>query len=123
MGEFDENLFPPEMYNSQFPTIDLHENNNEVHVKIDLPGMNKEDIDIKVDDGLLTIEGERKSEINETGSRYTYSERKFGSFKRTVSLPRTTDTSKISASYDNGVLHVHAPKSETIRTSPHIPIR
>lgn len=120
---FDDLIFPPVAYRSTFPNLDMHENENEAHVKLDLPGMKKEDLNISIDDNVLTVEGHRNSEANETGSTYSYSERSFGSFKRSVMLPRNIDSNKVSAIYENGVLHVHAPKVMSANRTTNIPIR
>ncbi len=95
-------LAPMEVFDSDGHTV----------VRLELPGMTMEDIDISVSDGLLTIKGEKKAEkeIKEEG-RYC-SERTYGSFRRTLSVPHDLDESKIHATYDNGVLELLLPKPE-----------
>ena len=95
-------LAPMEVFDSDGNTV----------VRLELPGMTMEDIDISVSDGLLTIKGEKKAgkEIKEE-DRYC-SERVYGSFRRTLSVPKDLDESKIHATYDNGVLEVLLPKVE-----------
>jgi HSP20 family protein len=79
-------------------------------VRLELPGMEMEDIDISLTDGQLTIMGEKKHEEEIKEENYYRSERSYGSFHRTVSVPQGIDESKIDATYQNGVLEVQLPK-------------
>ena len=81
-------------------------------MKAELPGMKKEDIDVSLHDGALSISGERKSEEKLENAEVYRSERFFGRFQRTVALPATVDAAKISAQYKDGVLTVTLPKAE-----------
>jgi len=94
------------------PAIDLYEDKDNLVVKAELPGMKKEDIDISLHEGMLTVSGERKEE-KKVGAAETYrSERYVGRFQRTFSLPTAVTEDKITASYKDGVLTVTLPKSE-----------
>lgn len=94
------------------PAIDLYEDKDNLVVKAELPGMKKENIDISLHEGLLTISGERKEE-KKVGSGEAYrSERFVGRFHRTFSLPTQVNPDKIMATYKDGVLTVVLPKSE-----------
>jgi HSP20 family protein len=95
------------------PPVDIYQNgDHEVVLKAELPDMTREDIDITVDNGTLTIRGEKKlsSEVKE--EQFRRIERRYGSFTRSFSLPQTVDTSKVGAEYKNGVLTVRLPLRE-----------
>jgi len=93
------------------PQIDVFERGQELVVHADLPGLRQEDVKVNVDQGVLTISGQRSQEESrkdQQGSVY-HSERSFGAFQRSIVLPDGTDTDQIRASFDNGVLEVTAP--------------
>ncbi len=100
-----------EVFNSWSPSVDLYEDKDKLVVKVEVPGFNKEDIDISLHEGALTISGERKEERVE-GSRTTRSERFYGRFQRTFTLPRLVNASKVAAAYKDGILTVTLPKAE-----------
>lgn len=77
---------------------------------VDLPGISEEDVSLEVDDGVLTISGERSRTIDEKDDRYYRCERRFGRFSRSVTLPQGIDASGIRAEFESGVLEVHVPK-------------
>jgi HSP20 family protein len=94
------------------PTVDIFDKGGEVVIHADLPGIKKEDIDVRVENNLLTIRGkkERKEEVKEEG--YFRTERTFGAFSRSFSLPNTVEVGKIQADYKDGVLTLRLPKAE-----------
>ena len=95
------------------PPVDIYQNgDHEVVLRAELPGMTREDIDITVDNGTLTIRGEKKfsSEVKEES--FHRIERRYGSFSRSFSLPQTVDTGKVGAEYKDGVLTVRLPLRE-----------
>jgi HSP20 family protein len=93
------------------PAVDLYEDKDNFIVRAELPGMKKEDIEISLNAGALTISGERKSEAKfEEGDAYR-AERFFGKFHRTLTLPKPVDGDKVKASYKDGVLNVTLPKT------------
>jgi HSP20 family protein len=94
------------------PSLDVSETKNDVVIKAELPGMDPKDIDISLANGFLTIKGEKKHEKEEKEENYHLVERSYGSFTRSVRLPREVQSDKISASFKNGVLRVTIPKSE-----------
>ncbi|MBZ5697211.1 MAG: Hsp20/alpha crystallin family protein [Acidobacteriia bacterium] len=94
------------------PAVDIYETPNELVVKADLPEMQEKDIDVRVENNLLTIRGERKFEKNISEDNYLRVERSYGSFSRSFSLPNTVNTESIHADYKNGVLTVNLPKRE-----------
>jgi HSP20 family protein len=90
----------------------LFETGNELVVKAEIPEIDQKDLDIRVENNLLTIRGERKFEKNISEDKYLRVERAYGAFSRSFSLPNTVNTEAISAQYANGVLTVHLPKRE-----------
>jgi HSP20 family protein len=94
------------------PVVDIYDKGGEVVIHAELPGMKKEDIDIRVENNVLTIRGkkERKEEVKEDG--YFRSERAYGSFSRSFSLPTSVDVKKIAAEYKDGVLTLNLPKAD-----------
>lgn len=105
LEEFDERT-------SYYPLrVDIKEKDNEYLVEAEIPGVNKEDIYLEINDDILSIAVERKEEINEEKENYIRRERKYGSFKRSFYV-RDVDQENIKAKFENGVLHVSLPKKE-----------
>jgi len=94
------------------PTVDLYEEKDDIVVKAELPGMEKDDIEINLTDDRLTIKGEKKQEQETKRENYYRSERSYGSFIRTLDLPREVQTDKVKAAFKNGVLEIRLPKTE-----------
>jgi HSP20 family protein len=94
------------------PALDIFEDKDSFVVKAELPGMKKEDINVSLHDGSLSISGERKNETKSEGTEVYRAERFFGRFQRTVNLPSQVAADKISAEYKNGILTVTLPKAE-----------
>ncbi|MEE9263141.1 MAG: Hsp20/alpha crystallin family protein [Vicinamibacteria bacterium] len=94
------------------PPVDIFDNDGEIVLKAELPGLKKEDIDINVEDNLLTLRGERKREKEVNDKGVFRSERVYGSFSRSFTLPTTVTADKINASYKDGVLTISLPKAE-----------
>ena len=92
------------------PAMDIHQDDKQVEITAELPGVKEEDIDITIDDGVLTLRGEKKStrEDKESG----YRERSYGSFERRLTLPSNIDEDNCSADFKDGVLTITLPKSE-----------
>lgn len=97
---------------SKAPAVDVAEREKEYEITAELPGMDEKDIDVKVANGMLTIKGEKKEEKEEKKKDYYVSERRFGSFQRSFTVPEDVAADKIDASFKNGVLTVVLPKSE-----------
>ena len=97
------------------PRMDLVEADDHYQVQVDLPGVSKEDVSITVEDNELTIRGERRAESRAEDDHVVRMERTFGTFYRSIRLPRTVDESKIKATFDDGVLTVNLPKTEKSR--------
>jgi HSP20 family protein len=94
------------------PAVDIFEDDKEFLVKAELPDIKKEDVHVTVDNGVLSISGERKFEKEEKKRRYHRVERSYGSFARSFSLPEGADPAKVHAEFKDGVLQVHMVKSE-----------
>jgi len=94
------------------PAMDLVEAEEHYVLRADLPGMGEDDIKIEFEDGTLTISGERKSEHESRVEGFYRVERAFGSFARTLTLPKGIDAEAVTASFDRGVLEVRVPKPE-----------
>ena len=94
------------------PAIDVVEEQDNFLVKVDLPGLSKDDVSVTIQDNFLTIKGERKYDAEKKDSNYYHRERVYGSFTRTIELPAHVDAGKIQATFRNGVLHVTLPKTE-----------
>jgi HSP20 family protein len=102
---------PGELFSGWSPALDLYENNDNIIAMVEVPGMRKEDIEISLHDGTLTIAGERKSEISK-GEKAERSERYVGKFRRSITLPARVDANKVNATYRDGILTVTLPKAE-----------
>ena len=94
------------------PTVDISETDGEYQIKAEIPDVKKEDVKVTLEDGVLTIQGERKQEKEEKGKKYHRIERSYGSFVRSFSLPELIDEEKVKAEFKDGVLNLHLPKSE-----------
>src|SRR5438309_10957276 len=95
------------------PPVDIYQNgDHELVLKAELPDMSREDIDITVDNGTLTIKGEKKLSADVKDEQFHRIERRYGVFSRSFSLPQTVDTGKVGAEYRNGVLTVRLPLRE-----------
>jgi len=94
------------------PAVDVIETENEVSLKADLPDMDMKDIKVELENGTLTIKGQRLFEAPKNGKGYHRIERSYGSFARYFSVPDTVDPEKVAADYKNGVLTVTLPKKE-----------
>lgn len=92
------------------PTVDIREEDDRILLSADLPGVNKDDIDVSVEGSQLTIRAERKFEDDQNRDKYHRVERFYGVYQRSFTLPETADTENMAARYDNGVLEVTVPK-------------
>ena len=92
------------------PAVDVYEDEHSVTLKIEVPGVDEKDIDVRIENNVLTVHGERKFEKDEKEENFRRVERQYGSFTRTFTLPTTVDAEKVSANYDKGILKVALPK-------------
>jgi HSP20 family protein len=96
---------------SQFaPPVDVYEDEHNVVLKVEVPGIDEKDIDVRVENNVLTVHGERKVEKEEKEENFRRIERQYGSFSRTFTLPSTVDAERIQADYDKGILKIVLPK-------------
>lgn len=94
------------------PAVDIAERENDFVVRMELPGVAKEDVRITMQEHILTIRGEKKQEKESKGSEFHRTERSYGSFQRSFTLPASVKSGEIDASFSDGVLHVTLPKAE-----------
>jgi len=92
------------------PPVDIYEDEHSIQLKLEVPGIEEKDLDIKVENNTLTVSGERKFEKEEKEENFHRIERHYGSFTRSFTLPSTVNTEDINASYDNGVLNIRLAK-------------
>ncbi len=104
------------------PGIDLYEDKDNLYVKAELPGMKREEIEVSLREGTLSISGERKSETKFDEAEVHRAERFFGRFQRSVTLPMPVATDKVKAQYKDGVLSITLPKTEEAKPK-HIDVR
>lgn len=98
------------------PRLDMYEEKEELVVKIELPGVKKDDLDISLEDDILTIKAEKKQEEVTEEATYYARERSYGEYSRTISLPYHVDAEKVAATLKKGVLTVKLPKAEEAKT-------
>jgi HSP20 family protein len=100
------------------PSVDIFENDNEVVVKAELPGMNAKDIDVRLENNVLTLKGERHFEKETKEENYHRVEREYGTFSRSFALPTAVKDEKVTAEYKDGVLSIVLPKKEETKPKP-----
>lgn len=97
---------------SWMPAVDIRETDEALTLMVDLPGMEKDDVNLTIENNVLTISGERRFEREEENDNYHRIERSYGSFSRSFTLNSNVEADEVEASFDNGVLHVELPKRE-----------
>ncbi len=100
----------PETSGKFVPAVDIYDDGEKVLLKLEIPGVKEEDVDIRVENQTLTVRGERKFETEEKQENYQRVERHYGSFHRSFTLPTSVDTENIGATYDAGVLKLELKK-------------
>lgn len=125
-GMFGRSLLKPEtafrepvVMSEWSPLVDITEDEKEFLVKVELPEVKREDIKVTVENGVLTITGERKFEKEEKNKKYHRVERSYGSFVRSFSLPEETTSEKVNAEFKDGILLVHLAKVKTAKPGAH----
>ncbi len=107
-----------------FPKLDVFETDRDVKVTVEIPGMDEKDIEVSINNGVLSISGEKSSEHEEKKGQYHRMERSYGSFRRDVLLPSEVDETKVDATFSKGVLEVSLPKlTEEMRKSRKIVVK
>src|SRR5438445_11893635 len=92
------------------PPVDIYEDEHNITLKIEVPGIDEKDIDVRIENNTLTVHGERKIEKEEKEENFRRVERQYGSFTRSFTLPSSVDSGQVSAHYDNGVLKIKLAK-------------
>src|SRR5216683_4696287 len=92
------------------PPVDIYEDEHTITLKLEVPGIDEKDIDVRIESNMLTVHGERQIEKEEKEENFRRVERRYGSFTRSFTLPNTVNTEDINASYDNGVLNIRLAK-------------
>jgi len=119
-----ETLFPRSAAWDLVPAVDVAENDKHYEITAELPGIDEKNVELKVSNGILTINGEKEEKKEEKEKGYYLSERSYGSFQRSFQLPDGVDTDKIEANYKKGILTVTLPKTpEAQKAEKKIPIK
>lgn len=106
-------LEPVDLFDSAWlPTVDVEEDEKAIHVRAEVPGIDEKDLNVTLEDNVLTISGEKKEERKEENKRYVLAERRFGSFKRSITLPDEVKADSAKAAFKNGVLTIDFEKKE-----------
>ncbi len=98
------------------PEVDISQDDHEYLLKADLPEMKKDEVRVTVEDGILCVSGERKSEKEDQKRKFHRIERSYGNFRRSFTLPEDTDSTKVTADFRDGVLKVHLPTTTIAKT-------
>ena len=100
---------------SWLPSVDVHENDAEITLRVELAGLTQDDVELTIDKGRLTLQGEKRLDKEDTDGEYRRVESRYGSFYRSFPLPDAVDQEKVDARFENGVLHVILPKTEAAK--------
>ena len=120
LGEFPNRMGSGEIHNLAVadwsPEVDISEDEHGYLLKADLPEIKKDDVRVTVEDGILNVSGERKSEKEDQKRKFHRIERSFGTFRRSFTLPEDADSTKVTAEFHDGVLKVHLPTTPIARS-------
>lgn len=109
---FNSDHFLTRNRESWYPAVDIEEDNDKYHVTMELPGLNKDDVNISYEDGVLVVRGEKKEEKEDKDRNYHCYERRYGKFERAFRIHSDVEKDKIDAAFKNGVLSIELPKAE-----------
>lgn len=112
---FNEDVEENRGFNAFRPSADIKESNEAFQLKLAVPGVTKEDIKIELNNGILEINGERKSVVEENTDKYHLKEIRTGKFNRRFQLPDNINMNEIEANVENGILHINIPKTEEVK--------
>lgn len=122
IGSFFDNGWMPGIEN-KFPAVNISENEKEYDLEVVVPGFRKEDIKVRVEDDMLTISAESKSESQDGEKEYTRREYTYSAFTRNFQLPENVRSDNLEAHYEDGVLHIKIPKSQNhVKNSKEVPV-
>ncbi|MBF0279898.1 MAG: Hsp20/alpha crystallin family protein [SAR324 cluster bacterium] len=111
--EFFKSFDEGEQRSASFsPRIDIKEDENAYHVSVEVPGIDKKDVEVSLKENILTIKGEKKQENSKKEEGYSWTERSYGSFRRTVRLPDAAQGGEVAANMENGILAITLPKAK-----------
>lgn len=110
---FNDSLYDNTQVQNFIPEVDVLESDKTYELHLAVPGFNKNDFNLEVDDKLLTVSGERKFAEKTSDKTFKSVQTRYGSFQRTFTLPENIDATKVEANYNNGILEVTVPKDET----------
>jgi HSP20 family protein len=113
--DFDRLVGRQGMRHAWAPPLDVQEDEDRFAIRMDLPGITPEDVQVTFENGVLTVSGKREMSAEEQGATFHRIERSYGSFARSLRLPRTADGERIEAAFDNGVLSITVPKAEAAK--------
>jgi HSP20 family protein len=120
-GSLTSGLFRKEWGGQWCPDLDCYMKDNKFFIHADIPGVDPKEVDISIVGNILTIKGERKTDVTEKKGEYIFHESSFGEFVRTMTIPEGVDVSKVHASYRNGVLELSMPtKAEVLPKKIHV---
>jgi HSP20 family protein len=106
---------PEDAFGAWAPPVDIFERQEHLVIRAEVPGVQKDDMDVRIENGVLTLHGERKQETDIKEENAHRIERTFGAFTRSFALPTTVDATKVTATYKDGVLEITVPKAETAK--------
>lgn len=112
--DFSQGLAAQQKMMHLLPNIDVAESNKEIEISVEMPGLERSDVDISLEDNVLTIRGEKKMESHRDDKNVYVSERSYGTFLRTIELPAGIDSSKVTAAMSDGVLKITVPKPANV---------
>jgi HSP20 family protein len=115
LRELEEDWPWPSAGRGWLPALDVHETDDAYAVSVELPGVSREDVTVEVNEGILTVRGEKKSEREDKKEQRRFVERRYGTFTRSFSLPRDADGDRVEAGFENGVLTLTIPKPEAAK--------
>lgn len=115
MEDFRDSPFSLTREDVVVPALEMKENDSEVTVRAELPGIDPKEVDVSLERGYLTIKGEKKQEKKQEKENYLHVETSYGSFSRTIPVPADIDPDKVRAGYKKGVLTITMPKKETAK--------
>ena len=108
-------LHAEDAFGTWAPPVDIFEKNDQLVIRAEIPGVQKEDMDVRIENGVLSLHGERKQEIEVKEENAYRMERVYGKFTRSFSLPTTVDATKVTATFKDGILEVTVPKAESAK--------
>jgi HSP20 family protein len=120
--QFWGSVTPAASYGVWTPTLDVADKGDAIVVKVEVPGVDPTDIQVSVDDSILTLSGEKKYEKDEKDERHYRMERSMGTFTRSITLPVSVDATNVTALFKNGLLTIRLPKTKTVKGAA-IPVK